>query len=64
MDILILSIYTGWSGEGMRLDKPVPFDSSHYYFYNYRDSNYINLPNFPDTLFVPEATRQWKRQNL
>ena len=34
------------------------------YFYNYRDSNYINLPNFPDTLFVPEATRQWKRQNL
>jgi len=48
----------------MRLDKPVPFDSSHNYFYNYRDSNYINLPNFPDTLFVPEATRQWKRQNL
>jgi|GEM_PF-5521914 len=28
------------------------------------DSIYINLPNFPDTLFVPEATRQWKHQNL
>ena len=27
-------------------------------------TRFISLPNFPDTLFVPEATRQWKRQNL